>query len=1422
MSEEKSAHLAVGSSDRKWSMLWYSGKLAASSHNDENWVILEVHKGLCEAAYDALRAEGVECQAHLSNPHISVLRPEECAELKKKYKQAWHGAAKIGTKFKFRLEKMVSVIPTGWKEMDRVWFLECVSPDLEKYRKDLGFTAIPRNPDDEDHHLRFHITFAVRRSTASKVAEILTNHRDSDWDKLLSKFAAETTSYVTKDKDGSKLVGVFDKMELDPDVTTATLGGPYKNAGIPTLLRTTQKLLNISKGSEDVDDRDSLAYQTLHSADDFFGERIQKDAGQIGRKLLWKSTLKGNLQHIPSGALTPQIRGVLLRSGMGMPLEEINSVDTYDQRHRVLRLGEGGISSLQSVPDESRSVQPSHFGYIDPIRSPESGKIGVDARLAHEVVKGSDGQFYTKMLNAKTGKHEYISASHAANSTVAYPGEVEKGNPYVAAMVKSRQVQYVKPKDVDYVLPDFTQMFSATSNMVPLIGAIKGGRLLMGAKYMVQALPLKNAEAPLVQNLWKDGKSFNELYGDQVGVIRAKENGVVTDMDKNSVTVKYPSGTQVHELYNNFPFNRKSYIHNNPQVRIGDQLKAGQVIASSNHTDKNGAVALGTNVRAAYVPYRGLNFEDAIVVSETGAKKFSSEHMYQHDLEADENTQFGRKQYISMFPSKYKKEQLSKINDEGVIKVGSVIQHGDPISLVLKRHEGDALHRGHKPLWSDASETWKHHSEGLVTDVNKTKEGGWNVVVKTYAPAEEGDKLAGSYGDKGVISKVIPDHEMLHDKDGNPLDILLNPQGINTRVNPAQVFEALLGKVARKRGEAYKLPAKIQGVEWADFVQNELSKHGLKDTEDLIDPVTGKTIPKVLTGERFIMKLHHTAESKGRGRDVGGYTSEGIPARGGEHGSKRISTMEASALISHGATEVLRDAQVVRGQRNDEFWSAFKRGFTPPSPKVPFIYQKFLGYMEGAGIHVKKDGNKMHLFGLTDKDIDNISSGKIMNSQTVNADDMSEITGGLFDRQLTGGHNGNRWSHIELTEKMPNPVMEEPIRQLLGLTQNGFEDVLSGKKPINGKIGTDAIYSALKAIDVEAAIKRDESLIKDGAKSKRDAAVKRLGYLRTLNKYNLRPEDWILSKVPVLPPSMRPITAFRGMVMNADPNYLYKDLMMANGHLKSLKDELGDTGVGEERLQLYNSFKALSGLGDPIQAKTQEKQVKGLLAHVFGQGSPKLGMLQRRVLGSPVDVVGRAAITPNPDYSMDEVGLPEDKAWTLYRPFIIRRLVRRGMPATEAVKAVADKKQLARQAMLEEMDERPVMVNRAPTLHRYGFMAAWPRLVKNETLQISPVVCAGFGADFDGDAMNYHVPVTDGAVKDAIEKMMPSRNLRSVRDFGVHYVPKNEFLMGLYLASAKDNKNSPRVFKDKKSALDAYHRGEIDLGDRVVIHEDKK
>jgi len=271
----------------------------------------------------------------------------------------------------------------------------------------------------------------------------------------------------------------------------------------------------------------------------------------------------------------------------------------------------------------------------------------------------------------------------------------------------------------------------------------------------------------------------------------------------------------------------------------------------------------------------------------------------------------------------------------------------------------------------------------------------------------------------------------------------------------------------------------------------------------------------------------------------------------------------------------------------------------------------------------------------------------------------------------------------------------------------------------------------------------------------------------------------------------------------------------ATTNLSELSQKVGD--IHEERLAAYKAFKAVAGLGDPIQPENREQDIKGILKQVFGT-SPKFGTVQRKMLGSTVDLVGRATITPNPNLDMDQVGLPIDKAWTLYQPFVVRRLVRRGMGKLQAREAVKERTEPALRELQNEIRERPVVINRAPVLHRYGVMAFWPQLTSSNTLEIPPLVVGGFGADFDGDAMQYHVPSKDDAVEEAIAKLLPSRNLFAASDFDVHYLPTQEYISGLWAASAKEEKlSTPRVFKTKRDAIQAYQRGDINVGQRVEI-----
>lgn len=1221
----------------------------------------------------------------------------------------------------------------------------------------------------------------------------------------------------------ASLHAALDRMKLDPEVTRRTLGRPHDHVSLDSILDTTKKLLAVSRGESDVDDRDHLAYQTVHGPEDLISERVAKDHAGIRRGISRKASIRGSLNHISANALNKQVHSALLGS-LGAPLEETNSAEILDKLNGVTRMGEGGISGTESIPEEARSVSNSHMGFLDPIRTPESFRAGVDLYFSREARKGPDGQMYAPFHNFHTKQTEYKSPRDVADSTVAFTGEMNSKRRRVLA-VKGGEIHRVHRGQVDYTVPHFENAFSHLGNMVPFKSASKGQRTAMGSRFLTQALPLTEPESPHVQTGVPDkpGESYESLYGKHVGAVMAPKAGRVQNVDEDGIHVRYEDGTsETHELYNNFPYNRKTFIHQTPTVQPGDTFQPGQALAKSNYTDEHGVTALGKNARVAFTSHDGQNFEDAFVISDSFAKKFTSEHMYQHNLDKTDEHKLGRGAHTALFPGKFNAKQIKTIDEHGVIQKGTRVESGDPLVLASRATEPGKhkVHRRGGKMFQDASLTWDHSTPGIVTDVAHTNKG-ISVIVKTESPMQVGDKMSGRHGNKGVV-KIVPDAHMPHDKDGQPYEVLANPLGVISRTNPSQIIEAVLGKIAERTGKKYRVSDFHDTEDLTRFAQQELAKHGMSDLEDIYDPKTGRKIPNVLTGNQFFMKLGHQAEDKGQGRGAGGgYSAEGAPTKGGKEGSKRISIMDVNALLSHNALGVLKDVSQVRGQRNEDYWLAYMQGHDPPKPGVPEVYKKFMHQLQAAGIHVHSDGTGLNLSAMTNKDVDTLAGDReIRTGDTVDFNKgLTPVSGGLFDPKITGGHRGGNWGKISLHEPMLNPVMETPALKLLGMTKNKFDSVLAGREEIpHHGTGPQAIASALKSINLDKEIALANSAVHGSKKGARDEAIRKLGYLQGAKNTGVHPGEWMLNAAPVLPPIYRPISLLPNskLPLVADSNYLYKALIDANDNLKHMHGLVDD--VGDERLAVYNALKAVTGLGDPIHPKLVEKNVRGLLSQIFG-ASPKFGTVQRRLLSTTTDLVGRGVITPNPDMDMDRIGIPEEKAWSVYKNFVVRKLRRRGLPLAEAIRHVEDRTPTATQELHEEMQSRPVIVNRAPVLHRFGIMAFWPHPVKSATVEVSPLVVKGFGADFDGDAVQYHVPVSDDAVSDAVERMLPSRNLISPGDFKTPvHMPTNEYAGGLYSATDPgDGKKRARRFATKDDAIKAFRRGEIDLDTPVEV-----
>jgi DNA-directed RNA polymerase subunit beta' len=507
---------------------------------------------------------------------------------------------------------------------------------------------------------------------------------------------------------------------------------------------------------------------------------------------------------------------------------------------------------------------------------------------------------------------------------------------------------------------------------------------------------------------------------------------------------------------------------------------------------------------------------------------------------------------------------------------------------------------------------------------------------------------------------------------------------------------------------------------------------------------------------------------------------------------------------------VIEDLKLIKGQKNDEFWRRLRLGQTPVMPNTPLVYEKFRDLVKGAGVSFNETPTGDSIFGMTNKQCEDLTGNNRLESGKTYDTKMRPIEGGLFSPAMTDSlGEGNRWSYLQLPEPMINPVMEQPIRVLLGMTG----------KELNAMIdqgGAPAVTSALKRLDLQAVAQRAQEEIKTGAPSRRDAAIKRYGYAQAMIKNGVRPEDFIMTRVPVIPPRYRPIMVQNGLTVVTDMNRIYKAMTEATDDYNDVKEHAPDL-MPQARAGLWNAYKAVVGTADPAQPKLQQAQVGGILQSLFGKGSPKFSFVMRRVIGSDADVGGLGVAIPDPHLKMNEVGLPENKAWELYEPFVIRQLVRSGMPATAAAVAVQNRTPAARKALVDTAEQRPVLINRAPTLHKYNIMAFKAKLVPGEAVRMNPLTTKPYNLDFDGDKLSYSVPITQAAVQEAWQKMTPEHNLLSARNDKPLFQPRQEFAQGLFFATQPPKASKAQRFATDADAVLAFRKGQLRVDDPVVI-----
>jgi len=1186
-----------------------------------------------------------------------------------------------------------------------------------------------------------------------------------DYEKVIRKLAKFRTGkeYKNIDDASKDIVSEFSEISFDGGINEYTLGKDFSSINKDFWGKVIVKLRDVAAGKKDPDDPDASYFREYLEPEDNIIEAINSTAASISSKIKQrrgKSNIGRILQNIN---FDKEVNNLFTTGSLKDIRDQSNPVDWYTGLDSLTIYGPGGISGALSVTEGMRRLQPTLLGFSDPVNTPDDGdKVGVVLyKTTGAVIKDRKPHIKVKDKSGKTVVLPIIDFYHQKIGIGDYS---QKGK--IDLIFKGSATTGLST-DVKYFIPE-EYLFSHTSNLIPMISSTYGVRANVASKQMGQALPLKDAEEAFVQSEYAKNKKAKYLQEgldmDEYGNVRSVSNGVVDSVSKTSgkITIRMDDGKKVtHDVPTHYPLNSESFSHNNIVVSSGDEVKKGQVIAESIFS-RNGGLAIGKNLRTAFLPYKGYNFEDGFVISEGASQKMTSLHMHKFEVSLGGGVRAGKRLYVSVFPNKAALIKLDNYDDSGSLKEGALVSYGAPVILAIENRDltpqQATIASFNKTMASliqpkDVSPIYEVEFPSKVVRAYKDNKR-IIVMIESEEPMVEGDKIATRYGGKGIVTKIVPDALMPASESGEPVEVLFNPHGLPSRLNSSQIVENALGKVSEKTGKKFFIPG-FSKESFIDIAKRELSAAGLSDEETLIDPETGKRLDRVGVGNMYYMKLKHSVRKKLKSGDVGEYdTIFEQPKKTERNTARGIDGLSLYSLLASGARANLADMASVKANRNDEFWRALQMGMPTPSPKDLTTTKYFTSLLTGIGLNVNKTKDFLSIYPATDSDIERRSGGEIREAKFIRSRDLKPEDGGFYDPSITGGARGEKWSHISIGTTIPNPIFEEPIKAVLGLNKDKYTGIMSGKYKVNeaGDIDDDGKYSGglaikhmLDIVDVNAEIDsiRIESkrYVDEKNWSGLNQANRKIRIL--LNAKNLgKPLGslYTISKIPVLPPRFRQMIMLSdGTIQNPPINELYSAIKLEADGLNTVRDIGIDTEeeVVKRGNSIYKHVSAAFGVSDPVSFALRMRAIDG---GILRQISPtdkqmKEGFIGKRMLNKPQSLSGGSTIISDPELPMDEVGVPYEMAKQIMKPFTIRKMVQSGYTPLNAIKEIEGDSQMARIKLEEVVKERPVLVNRHPSLHKFNFMSQWAKIVPGSAIRLNPLVTGGLNADFDGDSM---------------------------------------------------------------------------------------
>ena len=690
-------------------------------------------------------------------------------------------------------------------------------------------------------------------------------------------------------------------------------------------------------------------------------------------------------------------------------MDQTNSLSGLTHRRRLSALGAGGLTR-ERAPIEVRDVHPTHYGRMCPIETPEGPNIGLIGSLSSYATVSEFGFVQSPYRIVKNGaitkEVVYIDASQEEKHLIAQSdtpidakGNLTGENGLVVVRQHGGDLGLVPPNEVTLMDVAPEQLVSVATALIPFLEHDDANRALMGSNMMRQAVPLLVSEAPVVGTGLEARAAVDT--GDVVVNARA---GTIANVDANSITVKATDGGEdTYELVKFMRSNQGTLIHQKPIVLEGQKVAAGEVLADGSASDM-GELALGKNMLVAFMTWEGYNFEDSIILSERVVKDdiLSSVHIDEYEVDA-RSTKLGDEEITRDIPNR-SEESLRDLDEMGVIRIGAEVRSGDLlVGKVTPKGETEltaeeklirAIFKEKAREVRDTSLKVPHGDGGKVIDVKTfdREDGdelnaGVNQLVRVYVAKKrkisEGDKLAGRHGNKGVISKIVPDEDMPFLEDGTPIDMILNPLGVPSRMNIGQILETHLGFAAKYRTDDDVSPsewvatpvfdgATVEEVD--DELYNWIEKH--KDSPvklahsdekgrrvsgkvQLFDGKTGEPYDqKITVGYMYILKLLHLVDDKIHARSTGPYSLVTQQPLGGkaQFGGQRFGEMEVWALEAYGAAHTLQEMLTIKSDDTIgrvKAYEAIVKGENIPEPSVPESFKVLLKEMQSLALDVR-------------------------------------------------------------------------------------------------------------------------------------------------------------------------------------------------------------------------------------------------------------------------------------------------------------------------------------------------------------------------------------------------------------------------------------------------------------------------------------